>query len=99
MLMAHTHNSHCSIRTARYNILSLSTRQRSRQLFSDLEDGALALDILGYASVELRALLHAHLGCEGGRWPPLGRGTRGGLLHHLVDLLERQTLHEMLAYA
>ncbi len=29
---------------------------------------------------------------EGGRRLPLGRGPGGGLLHHLVDLLERQAL-------
>lgn len=55
-----------------------------------LEDGALALDIL---DVEVQLLaLEAHLRSEGAVWLPLGGGTRGGLGHHLVDLLEGQAL-------
>lgn len=33
-----------------------------------------------------------HLASEGGVGLPLGRSARGGLLHHLVDLLEGETL-------
>jgi hypothetical protein len=29
---------------------------------------------------------------KGGGGPPLGRGSGGGFLHHLVNLLERQAL-------
>jgi len=57
-----------------------------------LEDGALALDVLGDVRAKLGAVLHAHLGGVGGVRLPLGRSARGGLLHHLVDLLEGQTL-------
>jgi hypothetical protein len=35
---------------------------------------------------------HTLLGSEGGVWAPLGGGTRSSLLHHLVDLLKRETL-------
>lgn len=34
----------------------------------------------------------AHLSSKGGSGLPAGRSTGSGLLHHLVDLLERQTL-------
>ena len=43
------------------------------------------------ASVEV-AVLGAGLRGKGGGGLPLGRGTRGGLLHHLVDLLEGEAL-------
>ena len=55
-----------------------------------LKDGALTLDIDGL-DVEV-AFLHAHFGREGGGRLPLGGGTGGGLLHHLVDLLEGEAL-------
>jgi hypothetical protein len=57
-----------------------------------LEDGALALDVLGDVRAELGAVLHAHLGGVGAVRLPLGRGAGSGLLHHLVDLLEGETL-------
>ena len=63
---------------------------RLRTSIAPLEDGALTLNIDGL-DIEV-TLLHAHLGCEGGGRPPLGGGTRGSLLHHLIDLLEGQTL-------
>ena len=63
-------------------------------LVRSLEDGALSLNIAG---VKLLATLHAHLGGEGGAWLPLGRGTRGGLLEHLVDLLKSKALQKVVS--
>lgn len=37
-------------------------------------------------------LLHSDLLCEGGVWHPLGGLTGSALLHHLVNLFERQAL-------
>ena len=54
-----------------------------------LEGGTPALDILDLG-VQL-AILHGGRGESGGRLPA-GRGTGGGLLHHLVNLLEGETL-------
>merc|ERR1712137_443333 len=54
-----------------------------------LEGGAPALDILDLG-VQL-AILHGS-GGEGGGRLPLGGSAGSGLLHHLVDLLEGQTL-------
>jgi hypothetical protein len=57
-----------------------------------LEDRALALDVFGDVRAQLGTVLHANLGGVGAVRLPLGRSARGGLLHHLVDLLEGQTL-------
>ena len=72
----------------------MRVRENERPAFRAgyLEDGALALDVLGDVRAKLGAVLHAHLGGVGGVRLPLGRSARGGLLHHLVDLLEGQTL-------
>merc|ERR1712113_425267 len=61
-----------------------------RQSNSALEDRALALNIL--SDVGLKLLTLHHRAGVGGSWSPLGGGTRGSLLHHLVDLLKRKTL-------
>merc|ERR1712072_1014897 len=61
-----------------------------RQSNSALEDRALALNIL--SDVGLKLLTLHHRAGVGGGWSPLGRGTGGSLLHHLVDLLKRKTL-------
>jgi len=57
-----------------------------------LEDTALSLDILDDLQVELAAVGVADGAGKGLVGNPLGRGTRGGLLHHAVDLLEGKTL-------
>lgn len=67
-----------------------------RQSNSALEDRALALNIL--SDVGLKLLTLHHRAGVGGGWSPLGRGTGGSLLHHLVDLLKRKTLEMMLAH-
>jgi hypothetical protein len=54
-----------------------------------LERGSAALDVLKLG-VQL-AILH-DIGRESGVRPPLGGSARGGLLHHLVDLLEGEAL-------
>lgn len=72
----------------------MRVRENERPAFRAgyLEDGALALDVLGDVRAKLGAVLHAHLGGVGGVRLPLGRSARGGLLHHLVDLLKGKTL-------
>jgi len=58
-------------------------------------DGLLAgnLDVLGGSLADDDALVgKVHLGGVGGVWLPLVGGARGGLLEHLVDLLEGETL-------
>jgi len=55
-------------------------------------DGTLALHILDDLGVELSLLGDTHLRCKGGGWLPLGGCTWSSLLHHAVDLLERQAL-------
>jgi hypothetical protein len=57
-----------------------------------LEDAALSLDILDDLQVELATVGVADGAGEGLVRDPLGGGTRGGLLHHAVDLLEGKTL-------
>ena len=57
-----------------------------------LEDAALSLDVLDDLHVELAAVGMADGGGEGLVGDPLGGGTGSSLLHHAVDLLERQTL-------
>jgi hypothetical protein len=57
-----------------------------------LEDTALSLDILDDLQVELATVGVADGAGEGLVGDPLGGGTRGGLLHHAVDLLEGKTL-------
>ena len=70
---------------------SSSTLRNSHQTdyAGRLEGGAPALDVLDLG-VKL-AILHGSRGEGGGRLPA-SRGTGSGLLHHLVDLLEGQTL-------
>lgn len=70
---------------------SSSTLRNSHQTDNAgrLEGGAPALDILDLG-VQL-AILHGGRGESGGGLPA-GRGAGGGLLHHLVDLLEGKTL-------
>ena len=58
----------------------------------NLENRALALDSVRKVGVEFSAFLETHFGGEGGVWLPLGGGTWIGLFHHLVHLLERQSL-------
>lgn len=82
------------------NTLALRSARGYRGVFSWrgvvcvslLVGGAAALDVADDGLVELLALLDAHFGGEGGGGLPLGRGTRGGLLEHLVDLLEGEAL-------
>lgn len=57
-----------------------------------LEGGAPALDILGDLGAQLATVLETHLLGVGSGGFPAGGSARGGLLHHLVDLLERQAL-------
>jgi len=70
---------------------SSSTLRNPHQAYyaGRLEGGAPALDILKLG-VQL-AILHGARGEGGGRLP-LGGSARGGLLHHLVNLLEGETL-------
>ena len=71
-----------------------STIIDSHLLLSELhlEDAALALDILDELDIELTAVGMANLGSEGLGGLPAGRSARSSLLHHAVDLLQRQTL-------
>jgi hypothetical protein len=57
-----------------------------------LEDTSLSLDILDNLQVELATVGVTDGAGESLVGDPLGGGTRGGLLHHAVDLLERKTL-------
>ncbi len=53
----------------------------------------LAVVVLLVAGGDLGGVDAAHLGGEGGRRHPRGRLARYDLLHHLVDLFEREALH------
>lgn len=56
-------------------------------------DAALRLDRLYlHGGGLLHVVTSVHLSSKGGSGLPAGRSTGSGLLHHLVDLLERQTL-------
>lgn len=55
-------------------------------------DAATCLYRLNLNGSLLQVVTSAHLSGKGGSGLPAGRGTGGGLLHHLVDLLEGQTL-------
>lgn len=50
------------------------------------------LDILRLRSDAQTLLCQAHLTCEGGVWYPCGAVPSIDFLHHLINLLERQTL-------
>ena len=56
-----------------------------------LESTSLPLDVLDMPQID-DAVLQTSVGGVGVAWAPLGRGSGACLLHHLVDLLERQTL-------
>ena len=59
---------------------------------TNLDDGALALDVLNDLWVECSLIGKTHLSGEGGGWLPSLGGSWGCLFHHLVDLLKRKTL-------
>ena len=56
-----------------------------------LSRATLALDIVHDPLIQ-SSILHAHLASKCVCWDPLAGRSRGSLLHHLVDLLERKTL-------
>jgi len=58
---------------------------------NSLVDGTLPLNIGNHFGVELAIDATARDICKGAIWLPLRRCTGSRLLHHLVDLLERQT--------
>jgi len=57
-----------------------------------LDGRTLVLDILDDFRAQNTLFGETHVGGEGGAGDPSGRGARGRLLQHAVDLLERETL-------